>query len=154
MIYVSRRCLELCAGMQRSVYEAGDKLRKGRRAFTSFELYEASHAEGVPALKQISMAMLAGGFELNSHSAYSHSQFRCLRAFTRPRLCARCGFMRYCTRQCQQADWSRHRSECTAISWNRQSRRGDNAFVNFYGYLGECDYDLVAHLAGSLQQQR
>ena len=43
---------------------------------------------------------------------------------TPPLRCSRCGWLRYCGRRCQQADWADHKHECRALRRLKDKRPG------------------------------
>jgi len=41
------------------------------------------------------------------------------------KLCAQCGVARYCSRECQKADWLNHKTQCKSLKLEKQSKSAE-----------------------------
>ena len=64
--------------------------------------------------KESYQSILADFLELPGDSPISCC-FKCEKFTQDPRRCSRCHRMRYCSAECQRADWIRHKSNCSSL---------------------------------------
>ena len=70
--------------------------------------------------------------------------------------CKECRFAHYCSRDCQKADWRRHRDMCASVARaytvdrRRETHEAQNIQTSF-GFGTVYDFCLWAHLIGRLQ---
>jgi len=67
--------------------------------------------------------------------------------------CSGCGFVRYCSTECQRVHWrAGHRNDCNRIVFDRRARnlgRESGSYV-YYGQLSSYEFNLYNHLFSQL----